>query len=304
MRQQGGNSLRQRATAPRVRALLSGNVHEWAPDGNSLADDWPADFLERPDDPSQPPDRKFVVALARGLALLRAFENAGEALGNQELASATCLPKATVTRLTFTLTRLGYLSLSPVLGKYQLGPASLALGHMASFAMRIRGIAEPHLQQFADHAGLSTGLGMRNGLDMVLIVSCHSANTITQRHDTGARIPMAVTSMGRAFLAELPADERAYLMNRLACRYRARWPKLKKAIGKASEELKENGFCSSSGEWIRDVSGVGVPLRLREGLFAINSGGPAFQVDRKHLVREVGPELALVAQNIRRAAGQ
>lgn len=296
--------MRQRAIAQRAETHAPQVVRDLATGEKLLADDWAADFLERPDDPSHPNDRKFVAALARGLALLRAFENAGEALGNQELASATGLPKATVTRLTYTLTRLGYLSFSPVLGKYQLGPASLALGHMASFAMRIRGIAEPHLQQFADHVGLSAGLGMRNGLDMVLIVSCHSADAITLRHDVGARIPMAVTSMGRAFLATLPAEERDYLMNRLARRYRARWPRLETRISKAIEELGENGFCSSFGEWLRDVSGVGVPLQLREGLFAVNCGGPAFRVNRKRLMREVGPELVMVAENIRRAAGQ
>jgi len=289
----------KRAVAPRL-----GSTRDVATDGKWLADDWPADFLERPDDPSYPTDRKFVAALARGLALLRAFENAGEALGNQELATATRLPKATVTRLTYTLTRLGYLSFSPVLGKYQLGPASLALGHMASLAMRIRGIAEPHLQQFADHVGLSTALGMRNGLDMVLIVSCHSADTITLRHDSGVRIPMAVTSMGRAFLAALPTEERGYLLKRLGRRYGARWPRLEQSIGKAIGELGKYGFCTSFGEWMRDILGVGVPLQLREGLYSINCGGPPFRVDRKRLMREVGPELVLVAGNIRRAAGR
>lgn len=294
----------QRATAPRAEIEPSGNSHDSVAKRKGLADDWPADFLEHPAEHSDRGDRKFVVALARGLTLLRAFETGGEALGNRELATATGLPKATVSRLTHTLTRLGYLSLSPVLGKYHLGPASLALGHMASFAMRIRGIAEPHLQQFADHVGFSAGLGMRNGLDMVVIVSCHGGDTITLRHDVGERLPMAPTSMGRAFLATLPAEERAYLMNRLARRYGPRWPKLEKAIARAAGELAETGFCTSFGEWMRDISGVGVPLKLREGLYAINCGGPSIRVDRARFMREVGPELVLVAQNIRRAAGQ
>lgn len=52
--------------------------------------------------------RQFVTALARGLALLAAFR--GErVLGNLELARRTQLPKSTVSRLTFTLTCLGYL---------------------------------------------------------------------------------------------------------------------------------------------------------------------------------------------------
>lgn len=267
-------------------------------------DDWTADFLERDDDRSRSADRKFVTALGRGLAILRVFESAGDALGNQTLARATGLPKPTVSRLTYTLTRLGYLTYSPVLGKYQLGPAALSLGHMASIAMRVPALARPIMQQFSDRVGLSVGLGTRNGLDMVLIGSCHTDNMITLRHSAGERMPMAVTAIGRAFLSSLPEEEREYLMQRLARRNRARWPEHEAAIRRAGEEIARNGFCSSMGEWMSDISGVAVPLQLREGLFALNCGGPGFRIDRERLVREIGPELVMVARDIRHVAGQ
>lgn len=268
------------------------------------AEEWLADFLDRPVDESRGGDRKFVTALARGLAVLRAFEDAGEALGNQELAAATGLPPPTITRLTYTLTRLGYLTYSAALGKYRMGPAALSLGHTALLTMRIRSVARPHLQQFADHVGVSVGLGMRNALHMVLVESCHSQNTITLRLDAGARLPLATTSMGRAFLAALPEDERDYLMDRLARRHGPRWPALHDAILAAADELAAKGFCTACGEWISDVWGAAVPVPLREGLFAINCGGPGFRITRSRLEREVGPGLAVVAGNIRRAAGE
>jgi hypothetical protein len=54
-------------------------------------------------------DRKFVAALARGLDILRVFTPNDGLLGNQEIAQRSGLPKATVSRLTYTLRRLGYL---------------------------------------------------------------------------------------------------------------------------------------------------------------------------------------------------
>lgn len=54
-------------------------------------------------------ERKFVVALARGLDLLRAFRPGETMLGNRDFAERTGLPKATVNRLAYTLTVLGYL---------------------------------------------------------------------------------------------------------------------------------------------------------------------------------------------------
>ena len=55
-------------------------------------------------------DRKFVTALARGLEVLRAFTPTEGLLGNGEIAERTGLPKPTVSRLTYTLTKLGYLA--------------------------------------------------------------------------------------------------------------------------------------------------------------------------------------------------
>lgn len=291
-------------TAPGADRPPSSKTRDTDPDDGNAADDWTADFLERDGDRSDAGDRKFVTALSRGLAILRVFESAGDALGNQALAAATGLPKPTVSRLTYTLTRLGYLTYSQTLGKYQLGPAALSLGHMASVTMRIPAVARPHMQQLADHFGVSVGLGMRNGLDMVLIGSCHSGNMITLRHSAGERLPMAATAMGRAFLTALPDEERTYLMRRLARRTVTRWPEFRKAIDRARGDIAASGFCSSIGDWMSDISGVAVPLALREGVFAINCGGPTFRVGAERLIREIGPELVVVARNIRQAAGQ
>jgi len=67
-------------------------------------------------------DRSFVVALSRGLDVLRAFHPNDGLLGNQEIAARTNLPKPTISRLTYTLTKLGYLTPVPRFEKYQLRP--------------------------------------------------------------------------------------------------------------------------------------------------------------------------------------
>jgi len=57
-----------------------------------------------------------------------AFQPRDGLLGNQEIAARTNLPKPTVSRLTYTLTKLGYLMPVPRFDKYQLAPAAIALG--------------------------------------------------------------------------------------------------------------------------------------------------------------------------------
>ena len=50
-----------------------------------------------------------MTALARGLSVLRAFGPGNEPLGNADIAARVDLAKPTVSRITFTLTELGYL---------------------------------------------------------------------------------------------------------------------------------------------------------------------------------------------------
>ena len=72
-----------------------------------------------------PADRKFVTALSRGLDVLRSFGPRDRWLTNQEMAKRTGLAKPTVSRLAYTLTRLGYLRYSEQLNKYALGSAAI-----------------------------------------------------------------------------------------------------------------------------------------------------------------------------------
>src|SRR5260370_22396 len=83
-------------------------------------------------------DRSFVVALSRGLDVLRAFQPNDGLLGNQEIAARTNLPKPTVSRLTHTLTKLGYLTPVPRVEKYHLAPSAMALAHAALANRRAR----------------------------------------------------------------------------------------------------------------------------------------------------------------------
>src|SRR5690606_16535316 len=96
-------------------------------------------------------DRQFVTALARGLELLRCFSPRENVLSNQELARKTNLPRPTVSRLTYTLTRLGYLKQVPG-GKYQLDVGVMSFGYAMLSNLSIRAVAHPLMEQMANHA--------------------------------------------------------------------------------------------------------------------------------------------------------
>src|SRR6202165_1701300 len=106
-------------------------------------------------------DRRFVAALSRGLEVLRAFRPNDGLLGNQEIAARTNLPKPTVSRLTYTLTKLGYLTPVPRFEKYQLAPSAMALGYAALANLGVRHLSEPFREEVMRETGGAGAIGGR-----------------------------------------------------------------------------------------------------------------------------------------------
>ncbi len=248
-------------------------------------------------------DRKFVAALARGFEILRAFTPTDNLLGNQEIAQRTGLPKPTVSRLTYTLTKLGYLEYADRLGKYQLATGVLALGYSVLSGMGIRRLARPFMQEFAEYANASVSLGSRHRLNVVYIEHARPATPITLRLDVGSWIPIATTAMGRALLAGMGKSERRGIMDHLARSERAQWPRLRAGIERALAHVEAHGFTTSFGEWQSDIHAVGAPIVLPDGsgVLAFNCGGPSFLLSRERLLGDLGPRLVLLVRNVEAA---
>lgn len=244
-------------------------------------------------------DRHFVTALARGLELLACFRSGDKLLGNQELAERSKLPKSTVSRLTYTLTKLGYLQYDDGAGKYRLGTATLALGSAMLSKLDIRQLARPLMQELADFSRATVSLGMRDRLSMIYVENCRSQAALTLRLDVGGRIPIASTAMGRAYLAEISSNERNEILDRVRELDEFAWPEIRDGVARSIEEYKTRGCCTSFGDWQPDVHAIAIAFKPNDGSAAmsINCGGPAFNLSPEFLLGEVQPRLAqLVAR--------
>lgn len=245
-------------------------------------------------------DRKFVIALSRGLDVLRAFHPRDGLLGNQEIAARTQLPKPTVSRLTYTLTKLGYLAQVSRFDKYQLAPPAMAIGYAALSNLGIRGIAEMHMRKLAEETGGDVAVGARDRLSMMYFAQCRGASNWSAGLDTGSRIPISTTAMGRAYLYTLPEDKREELLEHIRDRTGDQWPAIYAGIQRAGETMAKYGFTISAGEWLDDVHGVGVALRMNDGTgpYAFNCGAPSFRFNEDKLINEVGPRLVAMVRDI------
>jgi DNA-binding IclR family transcriptional regulator len=250
-------------------------------------------------------DRSFVVALSRGLDVLRAFQPNDGLLGNQEIAARTNLPKPTVSRLTYTLTKLGYLTPVPRFEKYQLAPSAMALGYAALANLGLRHLSEPFREEVMRETGGAVAVGGRDRHSMIYFGQSRNGLTLGVQLDVGSRIPIATTAMGRAYIWALPPEERAVLLRELREHYGSRWPKMRDGIEQSGEMVARYGFAVSAGDWQTDVAAVGVALRLNDGTgpYAFNCGAPAFRFTEDRLRNDIGPRLVAMVRNIEAALG-
>lgn len=250
--------------------------------------------------------RQLVTALARGLEVLRCFRPGENYLGNHQIAERTGLPKATVSRLTFTLTQLGYLLYSETEGKYRLGTGVMALSYAFLSSMDIRERARPLMQEVADHSKVSVALGTRDRLDMVYIERCRGAAAVTLLLDIGSRLPIGTSAMGRAYLAALPVRERENLLYMMRETDPQGFPIIRSGVEDAMAQIAERGFYASFSDWTEGVNAVGVPIILADGTtrMALNCGGPHFLLSRDFLEQDVGPRLVRVANELSAAPPQ
>jgi DNA-binding IclR family transcriptional regulator len=251
-------------------------------------------------------DRRFVTALARGLAILRCFKRSERWLANSEIAARTGLPRPTVSRLTYTLTRLGYLEHSQKQEKYALGASVLALGHAFLAGEDVRAVARPLLQALAEQVQATVILGALDQTQMVVLEVCHGSNAFHIRREVGERLPHGTTALGRAYLAGLDDGRFAQAMEALLPRVpRAERAGVRSGVEQARADYAKYGFVFSLGEWMPELYAVGVPLPINGGerILALSVNGPVYSMTRERLVQEVGPALMQLRDAILQRVG-
>ena len=256
---------------------------------------------------ARPPenDRQFAINLARGMAILRAFAADKPMLGNREICDRTGLPKATVSRLTYTLTLLGYLSPVSGLQKYRLAPGVLSLGYPFLASLAVRQIIRPVMESLARDTGCTVNLGMLDRTRVVFVETCRVDEGNAYLPDIGSTRPVLATSVGRALLLATEPRQRESLLNRIKLEDPAEFRRLSPIWRNEVNEFSRKGYCHSRGDWRREVHGIAVPVRrpAREEAIALNCTLSGRQAGKDRLEKQVAPRLLRAVYEIERASG-
>lgn len=262
---------------------------------------------ESPQDVASPASRSgdTVSALERGVAVLRCFTPEVRLLGNNDLARLTGIPKPTVTRLAVTLVSLGLLKRDSASDRFALGPGVLSMSRSFLAGLDVRSCARPRMAELADWSGGAVYLGVRDGLEMVLIEALRARSSILAPSlDVGSRVPLIDSALGRAYLGAIEQRELDQLLETIRLARGSEWPRMASGLMAALDQGAADGFCVSLGSWHREIHSVAVPLIGPKGeVMALNCGGPSFQFPEARLRDEIAPRLARMAEQIARDIG-
>jgi len=241
----------------------------------------------------------YIAALARGLAVLDAFGPHRHELSLKEVAVAARVSQPSALRIGHTLIECGYLVRNPATKGYRLGPHALSIG-LPTLTMTLPDIAEPHLAALRNDIDETVKLAVPDGTEVVVIAHMTSLSFPSTTKAVGSRMPVTVSSLGRAVLAWQP---RTTIDAVIEAAKPHRWTA--KTIPKAHlraelERTCERGYAVNDQGTTVEHRSVAAPLRDASGqlIASINISTSARRTSLVHLERRLAPQLVHAAAAI------
>jgi IclR family acetate operon transcriptional repressor len=152
-----------------------------------------------------------VQSLERAFDLLERMADAGGEVGLSELSAGSGLPLPTIHRLMRTLVTCGYVRQQPN-RRYALGPRLIRLGESAG---RLLGTwARPYLAELVEATGETANMALLDGDEVVYVAQVPSRHSMRMFTEVGRRVLPHSTGVGKALLANVPAQEVRALLAR------------------------------------------------------------------------------------------
>ena len=181
-----------------------------------------------------------VDAVARALAILKAFGVDRSALTLTEVAAATGLYKSTVLRLAATLEVEGFLTRGSD-RRFRPGSELWRLGALYQRSLDLGDLIRPSLRRLVETTGETASFYIADGDERICLYRINSPHSLRYHLEEGQRLPIDRGAAGRVLSAhgDPPTAE--------------------------GQEIRERGFYVSLGERDPEVAAAAVPVIDIEG---------------------------------------
>lgn len=245
-------------------------------------------------------DPNFMSSLARGLAVIHAFQERKRQLTIAQISHRTEIPRAAVRRCLHTLIKLGYATTD---GRtYSLLPKVLTLGHAYLSSTPLAVTAQPILDRLSEQLHEACSMATLEGDEILYIArSATPQRLISVDLSVGSRLPGYCTSMGRILLAGL--DDQAledYLSDADLQVKTSRTLHTPEALRSSINVIRQQGWVIIDQELEMGLRSVAVPLKDSAGqvLAALNVGTHVGRVSQRELETRFLPVLLAASEEL------
>ena len=236
-------------------------------------------------------DPNFMTSLARGLAVINAFQERKRHLTIAQISHRTEIPRAAVRRCLYSLMKLGYVTTD---GRtYSLLPKVLTLGHAYLSSTPLAVSAQPFLDRLSEQLHEACNLATLEGEQVLYIArSAIPQRLISVDLSVGSRLPAYCTSMGRILLAALDDDQlQDYLAHAELQAKTSRTLHTPEALWECLQRVRHQGWCIVDQELEQGLRSLAVPVYDSAGhvLAAMNVSTHAGRVPVSELEKRYLP---------------
>lgn len=244
-------------------------------------------------------DAPAIQSLARGLAVIRAFDAENSRMPLSDVARRAGLSRATARRILHTLISLGYVATD---GKeFVLKPRILELGYAYLSSLGLPELCMPHLENLTAQVDESSSVAVLDGTEIFYVARVAKHRIMTVAINVGTRFPAHLTSLGRALIAGLDTGSQNKLLDQID------WtPRTDHTIterGQLEAELgtiNEQGWAMVDQELEEGLRSIAAPLKNAAGstVAAVNVSASTRRGTPQAIQAEILPSLLATAQAI------
>lgn len=204
---------------------------------------------------------KRVPAIDKCFQILELFGKKKDPMGITEISNELELNKSTVFNMVYTLSDLGILENFE--NKFHFGTKLYVLGKSAEQGSDLIRNIHPYLKKISKRTNLCAFLGIRSGLEAIIIDKSDSSYDLKVSTDIGSKIPLIAGAHGKAFLSLLTDEDiDKILSDHESQKYIQLSGKTEKEHRDSIIRVKQEGFAYEDEEYLEGIRALAIPLRL------------------------------------------
>jgi len=203
--------------------------------------------------------RDEVRSLAKGLAVIEAFDATHPAMTLSEVARRTGVSPGSAQRILRTLASLGYVGSDGA--RFSLRPRALQLGYAYLASLPLAAVAQPLLSSLTARLEASCSLAMLDGAAAVYVARASAGRLARDYMSVGTSMPAHATSVGKVLLAALPTERlEALLAQATLERLTPNTLCEPDAVRAAVRQVASAGYAVNDQETIMGLRSIAVPV--------------------------------------------